>query len=135
MRMAQRLKHARIKSEMGGNSCGLQNKMDNCHGIEDRPMNAQAGHRIAALARVRPWGMWTTIILLLLLPMVAMQFTREVQWDKSDFAAAALLLCGGGLAYEIGSRLLRATTHRLLLGALLLLTVGLIWAEGAVGIF
>ncbi|MDX3899611.1 MAG: hypothetical protein QHC40_03725 [Sphingobium sp.] len=98
-------------------------------------MNAQVRHRLAALTRVRPWVMWMTIILLLLLPMVAMQFTREVQWDKSDFAAAALLLGGGGLAYEIGSRLLRTATHRLLLGALLLLTVGLIWADGAVGIF
>lgn len=98
-------------------------------------MNAQVGHRMAALTRVRPWAMWMMIILLLLLPMVAMQFTSEVQWDKADFAAAALLLGGGGLAYEVGSRLLRTTTHRLLLGALLLLVAGLIWADGAVGVF
>ncbi len=98
-------------------------------------MKAREQHRLAALVAARPWVMWITIILLLLLPMAAMQFTREVRWDKADFAAAALLLGGGGLAYEIGSRLLRATTHRLLLGALLIFTVGLIWADGAVGIF
>lgn len=77
--------------------------------------------------------LWGAIAALLLLPLVAMQFTRQVSWDASDFAAAALLLVGAGGLYEIAARYLTGK-RRLALGAALLVAVVLVWAQGAVGI-
>lgn len=44
----------------------------------------------------------TTFILLL--PLLAMQFTDEVAWDLADFAVAGALLFGAGLTYELVAR-------------------------------
>jgi len=39
---------------------------------------------------------WSLVGLILLAPLVAMQFTREVAWTASDFLFAGVLLIGGG---------------------------------------
>lgn len=80
-------------------------------------------------------AMWAAIAALLLLPLVAMQFTRELAWTGFDFAAAAVLLGGLGLGLEIVSRTVRGTRRRVALGGAILLLVALVAAEGAVGIF
>jgi hypothetical protein len=72
---------------------------------------------------------------LLLLPLVAMQFTREVNWGLEDFLAAGILLSGTGLAYVFLSRMVRTPRRRALLGAGLGAALLLAWAELAVGIF
>lgn len=51
---------------------------------------------------------WCAVPLILLLPAVAMQFTREVQWTAMDFAFAGAVLVGAGLLLEVVTRL----THR-----------------------
>ena len=79
--------------------------------------------------------MWTAIGGLLLLPLVAMQFTDEVRWDGADFAAAALLLGGAGIGVELVFRMTSRRRYRAALSALILGAVGLIWADAAVGIF
>lgn len=38
---------------------------------------------------------------LLLIPLVAMRYTAEVNWTGSDFAVAWVLLAGAGLAYKL----------------------------------
>jgi hypothetical protein len=77
--------------------------------------------------------------MLLLAPAVAMRFTDEVNWGAEDFAAAALLLGGAGLALELAVIGSRSAAYRLgagvaVAGALLLvwlcLAVGLIGDEG-----
>jgi hypothetical protein len=45
---------------------------------------------------------------LLLVPLVAMQFTEEVNWTLLDFAVAGCLLFGSGIAYVL---LARSATH------------------------
>ena len=40
-------------------------------------------------------------VFILLLPLLAMQFTDEVVWDLADFAIAGVLLFGAGLMYEL----------------------------------
>ena len=55
---------------------------------------------------------WAAAALILLLPLVAMQFTEEVRWTASDFAAAAALLGGGALLFEIASRRLPTARAR-----------------------
>ena len=71
---------------------------------------------------------------LLLVPLLAMQFTREVNWDLADFLAAAVLLAGTGLAYVFLAPMVRTPRRRTLLGAGLGLALLLVWAELAVGI-
>lgn len=72
---------------------------------------------------------------LLLVPLVAMQFTGEVDWTGSDFVAAAILLGGTGTAWVLLSRLVRGARERTLLGLVLLGALLTVWAELAVGIF
>lgn len=72
---------------------------------------------------------------ILMLPLAAMRFTREVHWSPFDFLVAGILLAGTGSLYVLIARQLRAVRQRRLIGAGLLLTLLLVWAELAVGIF
>lgn len=72
---------------------------------------------------------------LLLIPIIAMLFTSEVNWTLSDFIIAAVLLLGAGLTIEIIFRKVKGHKYRIVLFVLLLVVFFLIWAELAVGIF
>jgi hypothetical protein len=76
-----------------------------------------------------------TVVLLLLVPLVAMQFTSEVDWSVFDFAVAAVLLFGTGLLCEFVMRRVKTMKTRIIICAFILLALFLIWAELAVGIF
>jgi hypothetical protein len=52
----------------------------------------------------------TTVVLLV--PLVAMQFTEEVKWSLFDFAFAAALLGGTGFLLELGVRKPSSITYR-----------------------
>jgi hypothetical protein len=69
---------------------------------------------------------------LLLIPLVAMQFTPEVVWTLSDFIIAGGLLFGAGLTYVVVSRLGNSSYR---LGAAVAVVAGLllIWINLAVG--
>jgi hypothetical protein len=72
---------------------------------------------------------------LLLIPLIAMQFTKEVNWKLGDFAVAAILLMGTGLVCEAVIRKVRKSGYRIVLIASVLIVLALIWIELAVGIF
>jgi hypothetical protein len=72
---------------------------------------------------------------LLLLPAVAMQFTRQVQWGAGDFLAAGALLFLTGGAMVVASRAARSMPQRVGSVGLLALAALLVWAELAVGVF
>lgn len=78
---------------------------------------------------------WSAVGLILLTPLAAMQFTSEVSWDAQDFLFAAVLLIGAGLLLELLLWKVRTPLVRLMLAAAVILSVLLIWAEAAVGIF
>ena len=78
--------------------------------------------------------LWLAIAVALLFPLVAMQVTEEVRWTATDFAAAAVLLGGGALLFEIASRQLPTVRARWIAAGAIALVVALVWAEGAVGI-
>ncbi|MBT9392739.1 hypothetical protein KLP40_06150 [Hymenobacter sp. NST-14] len=74
-------------------------------------------------------------LLLLAVPLVAMQFTREVSWTFFDFVVMGMLLFGTGLTYELVAARAGATTvYRL--GVALGVVAGLllVWVNLAVGI-
>lgn len=72
---------------------------------------------------------------LLLIPLVAMQFSTEVNWSLFDFLLMGALLLSVGLLCELILRKVKTTKNRLLLCAAVLFIFLLIWAELAVGIF
>lgn len=75
------------------------------------------------------------VILLLLIPFFAMQFTTEVKWTLMDFVIAAILLGGTGLLCELVIRKVKNRNYRIAICAVLFVVLLLIWAELAVGIF
>jgi peptidoglycan/LPS O-acetylase OafA/YrhL len=75
------------------------------------------------------------ISLMLLTPIIAMQFTSEVDWKPFDFIVAGVLLFGTGLLCELVLRKVKKTSHRIIICAALLILLLLIWIELAVGLF
>ena len=75
------------------------------------------------------------IALILLIPLIAMQFTSDVQWSLVDFVAMGILLLGTGLSCELVMRKVKKTGHRIVICGAILLAFFLIWVELAVGIF
>lgn len=73
--------------------------------------------------------------LVLMVPLVAMQFTSEVNWDATDFIAAGALLMVTGLVYVFISRMVRTPQQRMVARIVMLGVLFLVWAELAVGIF
>ena len=74
-------------------------------------------------------------VILLLLPLIAMQFTDEVNWMLSDFVVAGVLLFGTGLACELVISTVKKINYRIAICVALLVLFLLVWAELAVGIF
>ena len=72
---------------------------------------------------------------LLCIPLEAMQFTKEVNWGVGDFLAAGFLLFASGMAYVVAARRAHNPVQRRLILAVILLILGITWAELAVGIF
>lgn len=73
--------------------------------------------------------------ILLLIPLIAMQFTNEVDWDIFDFVIMGLLLSATGLLCEFALRRVRTTLNRVIICGAVLFLFFLIWAELAVGVF
>ena len=72
---------------------------------------------------------------ILLLPLLAMRFSTEVNWTARDFVVAAALLLGAGFALELAVGKLANLKQRLLWIAAIALAFVYLWAELAVGIF
>jgi hypothetical protein len=72
---------------------------------------------------------------LLCIPLMAMQFTHEVNWTSGDFLVAGALLLGTGSLYLIAAGWMKTRKARVTLGTALLFALLLVWAQLAVGIF
>jgi hypothetical protein len=77
---------------------------------------------------------WAVAALILLLPLVAMQFTDEVAWDAADFAVMGVMLLGACGAYELAARTPRNRAYRAAVGVAVVAAFLLIWINLAVGI-
>ena len=73
--------------------------------------------------------------ILLLIPLVVMLFTNEINWTLSDFIVAGILLIGTGLICEFAIRKLTKPKYRITACIIILIIFMLIWGELAVGIF
>ena len=77
---------------------------------------------------------WATAALILLLPLIAMQFTGQVNWTAGDFIFAAVLLFGSLGAYELAARMTGNTAYRTGFGVAIVAGFLLVWINAAVGI-
>ena len=75
------------------------------------------------------------VAILLLIPLIAMQFTSEVNWKLFDFLIAGVLLFGTGQIFIFGKRKISNIKYRNLFYIVFLIIFLLIWVELAVGIF
>ena len=72
---------------------------------------------------------------LLSIPLIAMQFSDEVNWDATDFLVMGTLLLAVGLIGDWAIRKIKNAKRRWFYIAILILFFLLLWAEMAVGIF
>ena len=75
------------------------------------------------------------VAVILLIPLIAMQFTEEVNWELTDFIVAGVLLLGTGLVCEFVMRKVKNKENRIALCIVIITILLLVWAELAVGIF
>ena len=82
-----------------------------------------------------PWRIigWGGVTALLLAPLVAMQFTSEVDWDVTDFIAMGFILGSLGLALEFMVSRSGSIGYRIASGIAVLAAFLLVWANLAVG--
>jgi hypothetical protein len=82
--------------------------------------------------RVFIWAV--AIVILLLVPLIAMQFNTGVNWGPLDFAVAAVLLAGAAFCYELIAGRGSALSYRIGVGIAVLSSLFLVWANLAVGL-
>ena len=73
--------------------------------------------------------------LLLLIPLIAMQLTNEVNWSLFDFIIMGAMLTITGLLGQIIFKKVNNSKYRLILMVAIVMIFFLIWAELAVGLF
>ncbi|MEZ7992618.1 MAG: hypothetical protein QMC19_00675 [Flavobacteriaceae bacterium] len=83
----------------------------------------------------RPIIILSLITVLLMIPLIAMQFTNQVNWSVGDFIVMAMLLYGTGVLCEFAIRRITTISYRYLTIVLILLCCLVIWAELSVGLF
>ncbi len=75
------------------------------------------------------------ISLIITIPLIAMQFTNEVNWSLFDFIIAFILLSVIGLTINYILQLTNRLQNKIFFCILVLLIGLLIWTELAVGVF
>lgn len=73
--------------------------------------------------------------LILMVPLLAMQFTNEVDWTLSDFIIMGVLLSGTGLLFVLFASLVKTVQQRWAIGIVLFIVLFFTWVELAVGLF
>lgn len=80
------------------------------------------------------WLLWAGLATLLLLPLVAMQFTREVNWTAMDFMVMGTMLALVGGAFEGVMRVARSPLYVFGAGVAVAAAFLTTWVNLAVGI-
>jgi hypothetical protein len=75
------------------------------------------------------------VVCILLIPLIAMQFTDEVNWTLVDFIIGGIVLFGFGFLIDLVLSKLKTSRHKVLIITILILILILIWMELAVGLF
>jgi hypothetical protein len=73
-------------------------------------------------------------VALLLIPLLAMYFTDEVNWDLADFLVAGTLLFSAGFAWQLAAARTGDGAYRTAMGIAIVALLLLVWGNLAVGI-
>ena len=73
--------------------------------------------------------------IILLIPLISMQFSSNVNWNIVDFTVAGALLLGAGFSINFLYKRLKNKKYAPLVIAAIIILLLLIWAEMAVGLF
>ena len=74
-------------------------------------------------------------LFILSIPLMAMQFTKEVNWTISDFLVMGILLFTTVFTIDFVLKKFKTLKSRLILTVGIVVLLALVWAELAVGIF
>lgn len=89
-----------------------------------------AGARRGSRWRIAGWGLAAFI---LLLPLLAMQVTREMAWDETDFIVLGAMLAASGAMFELAARRTGDWHYLAATGVAVAAAFLLIWVNLAVG--
>ncbi len=82
----------------------------------------------------RRMSVWAVVVaLIVMIPLVAMQFSDQWNWDLFDFIFMGTLLFGAALTYELKARKYNGA-YRVAVGVAVVTAVLLVWINTAVGI-
>jgi hypothetical protein len=86
--------------------------------------------------RQRLWRMapWLIATLIMLVPLLAMQYSGEVVWSETDFSLMGAMLFGACGAYELAARKVGNLAYRAAVGVAAAAVIILTWINLAVGI-
>jgi hypothetical protein len=90
--------------------------------------------RIRSSIRRQMWYVALVTAAILMVPLLAMVFTHDVDWNVLDFVVMGGLLFGTGLTYVLMSRILDNVAYRAAVGVAVVAGLLLIWVNLAVGI-
>jgi hypothetical protein len=82
----------------------------------------------------KKWSVFSPL-LLLLLPLIGMFVSNEVNWSFFDFIIMGILILSFSFGIKQVLKTIKNTKYRILIIGLILILFLLIWAELAVGIF
>jgi len=83
---------------------------------------------------IKKWSVFSPL-LLLLLPLLGMFVSNEVNWSFFDFIVMGILILSFSFGIKQVLKTTKNTKYRILIIGLILILFLLIWAELAVGIF
>jgi len=79
-------------------------------------------------------AVWGTAALMLLLPLVAMLVSDEMNWGLGDFVLFGAMLAGAGGTFELAARMTGNKAYRAAVGVGLAAAFILVWMNLAVGV-
>lgn len=85
--------------------------------------------------KIRTLILLISLLLLLLIPFVGMQYSNEVKWSLNDFIIMGLILLSFGIIINKIIYHVVAFNKRVILISTLIILFLLLWAELAVGLF
>ena len=70
-----------------------------------------------------------SVVLVLLLPLIAMQFTNEVDWDINDFVVAGVLLSFFGYLYEVLTKVTNKNMPNIVIALVVIGLLFFVWVS------
>jgi hypothetical protein len=79
-------------------------------------------------------SVWAIVVAaVLMIPLIAMRFTTEVNWTAGDFIFGAIVLFGFAAIYEVATRNIVNKNDRIAVAVAVFLVLAFVWVGAATG--